>query len=91
LLDHDRIDLYRDHRASERKRSALPQQPAKDTTGGPSPPTSTCRRHGGVGDQHDQHAAPHTNIIVTPNDALARLRRRPQWRLTPVPIQRPEH
>ena len=33
LLDRDRVGLYREHRASERNHTALPQQPAKDDSG----------------------------------------------------------
>jgi hypothetical protein len=33
LLDPDRVGLYREHRASERNHTALPQLPAKDNSG----------------------------------------------------------
>lgn len=82
FLDHNRVGLYREHRASERNNTALPQLPAKKTQregrGLPRPED----RHGGGADEHGQHDSPGAIQIGTLNDANQALRRHPEWRPT---------
>ena len=82
FLDRAGVDLYREHRASERNHTALPHAPGQGQQrhgrGLPRPED----RHGGGADEHGQHDSPRPNRIHTLNGANQPLRRHPRGRLT---------
>ena len=82
-LDSIKIGLYGDHCASKREQTALPQTPAKETTGGPSPTNDLITvppRH------HKQQPAPtDQDQLLSPSAGTLPPRGHPECLRTPTP------